>query len=271
MRLYLAGADSTGIQCYQALEQIKNYQLLFSYFYIKDRLNRIDWATQRNVPLFLDSGAFSAMHSGASIDIGQYCDFIFEHGKKFEKIAQLDEIGDWRGTARNLDYMRKRGLDPIPVFHTNEPFDWLDELLKNDYLCLGVTGSKLRQKEIISWLVKVFRHREEINPSCKIHGFALTSSKIMKYFDWDTCDSTSWLSVGRFSRIYHIEKNELKSYGRDQWKYIARFYNDDIFISKTGSSERVIPAWKHNAETILQYVEIVNKLRRNAVVEETNR
>lgn len=130
MRLYLAGADSTGIQCYQALEQLFNYQLLFSYFYIQKRMERVKWAKDRNIPLFLDSGAFSAMHSGANIDIQAYCDFIKEHGTKFEKIAQLDCIGDWKGTAKNLDYMRGQGLDPIPVFHTNEPFDWLDELLK---------------------------------------------------------------------------------------------------------------------------------------------
>lgn len=268
MRLYLAGADSTGIQCYQALEQLKNYRLLFSYFYIQKRMERIKWAQDHGVPLFLDSGAFSAMHSGAEIDIDAYIDFIKEHGAKFEKVAALDCIGDWKGTEKNLQYMRGKGVNPIPVFHTNEPFDYLDNLLKeNDYLCLGVTGSKLRQPQIIAWLVEVFKRRERINPDCKMHGFALTSAKIIKYFDWDTCDSTSWLSGGRFSFIYMLEGLELRSYSRDKWHKIKGKITDErLFITPNGNSERLIPLWKHNAETILAYVDKINTLKGKAVV-----
>jgi len=265
MRLYLAGADTTGHYCYPSLVNAK--ALLFSYWYLyKKGLSVVDWAMSDNKKLFLDSGAFSAMHSGANIDIQAYCDFIKEHGVKFEKIAQLDCIGDWKGTAKNLDYMRGQGLNPIPVFHTNEPFDWLNELLKNDYLCVGVTGSKLRQPQIIAWLIEVFKRRERINPTCKMHGFALTSAKIMKYFDWDTCDSTAWNTGGRFSIVYMLEGNNMRSYSRDKWHKIKGLIPDDVFLTKKGNSERVIPIWKHNAETILAYVEKLNTLKGKAVV-----
>lgn len=263
MRLYLAGIDTTGAIAMQAFDKDNGDSFLFSYHYLvsKKCMYKVDWCLNNKGKTFLDSGAFSAMHSGANIDIQAYCDFIKEYGVKFEKIAQLDCIGDWRGTAKNLDYMRAQGLDPIPVFHTNEPFDWLDELLKNDYLCLGVTGSKLRQPQIIAWLAEVFKHRERINPDCKMHGFALTSAKIMRFFDWDTCDSTSWLSGGRFSFIYQIEGNELKSYSRDKWHKMRGVVDKDLFITPKGNSERLIPLWKHNAETILAYVEQINKLK----------
>jgi len=268
MRLYLAGIDTTGAIAMSAFDKNNGYNFLYSYYYLlsKKCMYKVDWCLDNGGSAFLDSGAFSAMHSGANIDIQAYCDFIKEHGAKFEKIAQLDCIGDWKGTAKNLDYMRGKGLDPIPVFHTNEPFDWLDELLKNDYLCLGVTGSKLRQPQIIAWLVEVFRHRERINPDCKMHGFALTSAKIMKYFDWDTCDSTAWNTGGRFSIVYMLEGNNMRSYSRDKWHKIKGLIPDDVFLTKKGNSERVIPIWKHNAETILAYVEKLNTLKGKAVV-----
>jgi integrase len=200
------------------------------------------------------------MHSGAQIDIDAYIDFIKEHGAKFEKVAALDCIGDWRGTEKNLQYMRGKGVNPIPVFHTNEPFDYLDCLLKeNEYLCLGVTGSKLRQAQIIAWLVEVFKHRERINPTAKLHGFALTSAKIMRFFDWDSCDSTAWNTGGRFSIVYYLRGNNLESYSRDEWHKLTGLVPQDVFLTRRGNSERVIPIWKHNAETILRYVDIINQ------------
>lgn len=268
MRLYLAGADATGRYCYPVLEALGNPNLLFSYWYLCKKGNSvIDWALSLGSNLFLDSGAFSAMNSGAKINIDAYIDFIKEHGAKFKKVAALDCIGDWKSTEKNLQYMRGKGVNPIPVFHTNEPFDYLDNLLKeNDYLCLGVTGSKLRQPQIIAWLVEVFRRRERINPDCKMHGFALTSAKIMKYFDWDACDSTAWTVGVRFGIVYMIQNNTLKSYSRDKWYKIKGLIDEDIFLTPKGNSERVIPILKHNAKTILQYVEMINTLKGKAVV-----
>jgi len=264
MRLYLAGAESTGMKSVRALTGLQDLAFLSSYWYLKKKFDIIPYCIENKIPHMLDSGAFSAMHSGANIDIQAYCEFIKEHGAKFEKVAQLDCIGDWKGTEKNLDYMRGQGLDPIPVFHTNEPFEWLDELLKNNYLCVGVTGSKLRQPQIIAWLVEVFKRREKINPVCKMHGFALTSAKIMKYFDWDTCDSSTWLIGQKFSRIIFGE--DLRSYERGQWHKIKHLIPDDVFISPSGSSDRLPPIWRWNAQKMFEYVNKINTLKGKAVV-----
>ncbi len=255
MRLYLAGAETHGIWMAGASSIIKESSFLSSYFYIlRNKTAIIEFCMGNKIPHFLDSGAFSAMHSGAEIDIDAYIDFIKEHGAKFEKVAALDCIGDWKGTEKNLQYMRGKGVNPIPVFHTNEPFDYLDNLLKeNDYLCLGVTGSKLRQPQIIAWLVEVFKRRERINPACKMHGFALTSAKIMKYFDWDTCDSTRYLSGMKFGAIFKLRNNEFYEMKGDE----GRKYHPDWDYKK-----RTL----HNAEIMLEYVNKINTLKGKAVV-----
>jgi hypothetical protein len=248
MRLYLAGAENNAY--YDIAKNDVRSSFLTSYYYIYKRKPKcLD--VKNN--LFLDSGAFSALHSGASIDIQAYCDFIKEHGVKFEKVAQLDCIGDYKGTEKNLDYMRGQGLDPIPVFHTNEPFDWLDELLKNDNLCVGATGSKLRQPQIIAWLVEVFKHREKINPACKMHGFAMTNAKIMKYFDWDSCDSTTWLVAYKFRRA--MAENCRRQYGKKNQLH-------KIFKKEITKDELAL----HNVTMIYNYVDKLNTLKGKAVV-----
>jgi hypothetical protein len=240
MRLYLAGAETTGIWVGEQLLGIDNLAFLSSYFYIA-KSNYVAFCYDNKIPHMLDSGAFSAMHSGAQIDIDAYCDFIKEHGAKFEKVAALDCIGDWRGSEKNLQYMRSKGVNPIPVFHTNEPFDYLDNLLReNDFLCLGVTGSKLRQPQIIAWLVEVFKRRAAINPGCKMHGFALTSAKIIKYFDWDSCDSTTYLNGMKFGEIFELIGNNVIKLKAQRAKAIYPDYDYKM---------RVI----HNARTMLMF------------------
>ncbi len=248
MRLYLAGAENN--HYYEVAKKDNRASFLTSYYYIYKRK-----PICMNEPndLFLDSGAFSAMHSGAQINIDAYIEFIKEHGTKFEKVAALDCIGDWRGTEKNLQYMRGKGVNPIPVFHTNEPFDYLDNLLKeNDYLCLGVTGSKLRQPQIIAWLVEVFKRRERINPDCKMHGFALTSAKIMKYFDWDSCDSTTWLVAYKF----------MNAMADDCTRQYKKAQLHKIFQNMPTQDELAF----HNVKTIYNYIDKINTLKGKAVV-----
>lgn len=252
MRLYLAGAETTGMWVGEKLLGVENLAFLSSYFYIS-KSDIVGFCERNEIPHMLDSGAFSAMHSGKAIDIDKYIEFIKEHGAKFDKVAALDCIGDWRGTEKNLQYMRNKGVNPIPVFHTNEPFDYLDNLLKeNDYLCLGVTGSKLRQPQIIAWLVEVFKRRERINPDCKMHGFALTSAKIMKYFDWDSCDSTTYINGMKFGEVFELS-DEIK---KIKPPLAVKLYPGFDY------KDRVI----HNAKIMIQYIDKINTLKGKAVV-----
>ncbi len=73
MRLYLAGAENN--HYYEVAKKDNRASFLTSYYYIYKRK-----PICMNEPndLFLDSGAFSAMHSGAQINIDAYIEFIKE-------------------------------------------------------------------------------------------------------------------------------------------------------------------------------------------------
>jgi len=88
----------------------------------------------------LDSGAYSAWNRDETIDIDEYIAFIKKHRKLVDTYVNLDVIPGKYGRPRtqqeveasaklsyeNLQYMKSKGLSPIPVFHQGERFHWLE-------------------------------------------------------------------------------------------------------------------------------------------------
>ena len=104
----------------------------------------------------LDSGAFSVWNMGKTIDIYKYIEFIKEND--IEIYFNLDVIGDVEGTKKNQKIMEDNGLNPIPVFHYGEPFEYLDWLVEQGYTYIGIggtVGKSVQQRE------KFFNDRTE--------------------------------------------------------------------------------------------------------------
>lgn len=196
MRLYLAGSDVAANHV--ALEGLENLALLVSYYYIMNGKGEqvINWAFDRGVPVFLDSGAFTAMTMKTEIRLREYIDFCHAQGAKFEVMASLDVIGDWQATWRNHVAMREAGIESIPCFHVNEPFEALQQMVQtNEHIAIGVAGNQRNRGAVMRFLIRCF----QIIPSrVRVHGFALTSSLIMRSFPWTSVDSTTWLISRKF-------------------------------------------------------------------------
>jgi len=255
MRLYLAGADSAGD--HELLEGIDNLAFLVSYWFVLDGrgMDTIDWAFDRNLPLFLDSGAFSAMTRGVPLDISEYIDFCLAHHHKFDAIASLDVIGDHEATYRNHCTMIEAGVDSVPTFHVNEPWSALVRLLTgSDYIALGVAGMQQRRTGLARWLVKCFQMRQEIRPDCRVHGFALTLSDIMRLFPWESADSTTWLSGRRFGTVVVSNGKGFRSVTRDRRPTIRGHVPPELLVARTAKSQDYVPLLRHNANMMLQKV-----------------
>lgn len=264
MRLYLAGTDSAG-DCDHLID-IPDSAFLVSYWYIlKGKGKRVvTRCVECKRPLFLDSGAFSALHSGAQIDLDQYCDYCKENKDLFDVIAQLDVIGDWRGTQKNLAKMINRGINPIPVFHTDEPFEWLHELLTHyDYIAIGVTGgltAKFRlRREIMAWCIKVFKTARRVNPVCHFHGFALTAAPLLMAFDWRSCDSATWKKATAMNNIISpdmLRQVRMKDRTRNLFKHPIP---TDVITPKHPTLEQKQKLERWNAETLVNFARSVTK------------
>lgn len=157
------------------------------------------------VELFIDSGAFSAFTQGVKIDLDEYIAFIKQYKDIITVYANLDVIGDAAGTLANQKRMEKAGLKPLPCFHYGEPIKYLQYYLgRHDYIALGGMVP-IDNKDLVVWLDDLYSHYicdEDGMPRVKVHGFGLTSLKLMLRYPWYSVDSTSWVVTGRMGAIY---------------------------------------------------------------------
>lgn len=167
---------------------------LASYHYFKNDSKLIKDNLNEGVDIFIDSGAFSAKHSGAEIDIDKYCQFIKDTGVRI--YAALDDIDSAQKSYDNLMYMQKQGLTPVPVFHMGETLYDLERLLEFNYIALGgLMGTNVQNHLDLTW--KIILNKK---PNLKVHGFAVTGAATMKKYPWYSVDSSSFQSLKRFGR-----------------------------------------------------------------------
>lgn len=170
------------------------------------------------INLMLDSGAFSAWRLKKEIHLGDYIRFIQEHQEDIETVVNLDVIPGIPGTKpsktvveesasqgfKNMEVIRKEGLDVMPVFHQGERFYWLEKMIDAGCDYIGLSPRKdhttKRKKQ---WLDSVFTYLcgKHGYPAVKTHAFGETSASILFDYPWFSADSTSWMLVGGYGGI----------------------------------------------------------------------
>jgi len=204
--------------------------ILESYHYIgKDRIAQQIRATGRKI--FLDSGAFSAKHAGAEIDINQYCHFI----KKYEDIfliddgipviAGLDVIGDAEQTYHNLKVMESQGIQALPTYHIHEDEKVLEWYVANyEYICIGGVAA-ISSTQAITWMDRLWERYLTDGagrPKVKVHGFATTSIPIMERYGWWSVDSSTWVQAASFGGVWTPDGESIKISSKSPARHTAR-------------------------------------------------
>jgi hypothetical protein len=226
MKIYLAGVPgggSPGNACKRERELELFYKArLHSYYHILITKGII--MKTNKIDLFLDSGAFSAFTQNVEIDIQEYIKFIKEHEDCISVYANLDVIGSAEGTWENQMIMEKAGLKPLPVYHFKEPVKWLLRYLDKgyDYIALG---GLVKAGNILPFLDETFTNYlcgSSGIPKIKVHGFGLTSLKLMLRYPWYSVDSTSWVLTGRMGSIFmpSMRGGEF-IYDENSWKVVV--------------------------------------------------
>lgn len=163
--------------------------LLVSYVYLKQFLkNRARYVYRDWV---MDSGAFSAHHSGNVIVLQDFINTAKQHlatDPKLTEVFALDVIGDWRASLKNAEEMWRQGVKAIPTFHVGEPWSHLKHLAANyPKIALGgMVGLKATAKK--QFIGECFGR---VWP-CKMHGFGVGSEDIIMSFPFHSVDATNW-------------------------------------------------------------------------------
>ncbi len=229
MKIYLAGTSVSDPKQELKLQSLfqEGYKL-HSYYHCVTGFEKKWFKMNRKnqVNLFLDSGAFSAWSQKKDINIQKYISFIKENKKVIDVYANLDVIGSAKKTYQNQMIMEDAGLMPLPTFHYGEKEKWLLKYLDKGYDYIALGGMvPIMTKGLVMWLDRLFGEYltdEKGMPIYKVHGFGLTSLKLMLRYPWYSVDSTSWVITGRMGSIYiPRRKNGDWTYDVDSWKIVV--------------------------------------------------
>ena len=168
--------------------------------------------------ILLDSGAFSAWNLGQRIDLDAYIGFVKANKGLIYRCINLDVIPgnfgsrEWRPEAieaaaaasyANQQKMKEAGLNPIPVFHQDENFRWLEKYLADgeDYICLSAS-QRAGRREKLTWLRDCLKLLcSQGRPLVRTHGLGETSTLICHEFPFTTVDSRRWFLAAAYGQI----------------------------------------------------------------------
>ncbi|MFE3378734.1 hypothetical protein [Streptomyces anulatus] len=156
-------------------------------------------ATPHNM-IFGDSGAHTARTLGLHLTLEEYAAWCRKWEDQLTLYANLDVIGGPEATWRNQRQLEDvHGLEPIPVFHTGDPWEWLERYLDEGYtyIALGkLLGNPV--KEVLPWIAKAFRIAGD---RAVFHGFGMTVWRALREFPFYSVDSSTWTSGYRFGVV----------------------------------------------------------------------
>ena len=201
MEVYFVGTNRSSAET-QAIRESKPRKLLCSYFYFrtkgfKEYIERIQYKPL----IMLDSGAWSAFTTGKNISLVDYISFIEVNKIYIDNYIALDVIGDSEMTYDYYRIMRKKGLNPIPVFHYGSDEKYL-KLYSNDtnYIALGATVP-IKDKGIVAKWINNLQFRF---PNIEFHLLGSSSQKITMWTDIKSCDSSTWIMSAVMGNPKHI-------------------------------------------------------------------
>lgn len=202
LELYFVATDKSKAEA-SALSVAKPNNILGSYFYfrnksLKDYFGKIGYVPKN---FMLDSGAFSAWTSGKNISLVDYINYINENKEYIQNYISLDVIGDADMTYDYYKIMKKKGLNPMPVFHYGADMKYLEMYAEEtDYIALGATVP-VKDKKIFARWINGLQYKF---PHIKFHLLGSSSQEITMMTEIESCDSSSWIMEAINGRPKHI-------------------------------------------------------------------
>jgi hypothetical protein len=172
---------------------------------------------KRKKLFLLDSGAFTFMNEvkkkKKKVDFDEYLNtyikFINDNDIKYFFELDIDSIVG----IKEVERLRKRledetGKKCIPVWHKSRGKEYFIEMCKNyNYVAIGgIVTKEIKPEEYkyFKWFIDTAH-----SYGCKIHGLGFTNLTLLKYYNFDSVDSTSWLSGGRFATMYCFDGKKM--------------------------------------------------------------
>lgn len=188
----------------------------------------------KNAKLFLlDSGAFTFMSGKKSTDfhgyLSNYIDFINKYDVDYFFELDVDSVVGYEEVKRMRKRLEKEtGKRCIPVWHKSRGKDEFVKMCDEySYVAIGGIVTKEIKKDeypFFSWFIKEAHKR-----NCKIHGLGFTSLNDLKRYNFDSVDSTSWKSGGRYGQLHIFKGDTIKIVTQKNKRAIYREIDENNF------------------------------------------
>lgn len=184
--------------------------VLISYHYMRQ------WSDDRiayvlgnpNCEVLLDSGAFSALNAGATIDLVEYMEFLHRWKDKLFGYMLLDKLGDPEVTASNYERMLDAGLRPIPIHVRGDDEDRMNYLFdRSAYVALG----GLRRPKVGWCKPGYITLKMKWAAGRPVHWLGYTRQEMLAAFKPYSCDSSNNDSAAMYGRLIYCDGMKLKS------------------------------------------------------------
>jgi hypothetical protein len=215
MKIYLAAIESR-ISPVVAKHPPPIPFALATFYAVNDMCYEL-YKSRHITDLMLDSGAFTFISRGAAPPkketddyVNRYISDINKHGIKnfFElDIDKLVGIGPVEQYREQM--IRETGKEPIVVWHRERGLEYFVQMCKDyNYVAIGSPAWK-EDRGIIKqfpWFINT-AHKF----GAKIHGLGFTNTKYLKMYDFDSVDSSSWLSPSIYGggKYYQFTGDEI--------------------------------------------------------------
>lgn len=221
MKLFLAGV-TTFLDGYLKESDVIGSYVLESFYYANNK-------TEKYIPKYkdflLDSGAytfFSAKHKNINWEeyVDKYADFINRNKVNHFFELDIDKLIGYENVLLLRERLEKKtGKQCIPVWHkTRGKEEYLKICKDYSYIAVGGlvgaggAGASAYSKEVTKyfpWFID-----EAHKNGAKLHALGYTSIEGLKKYNFDSVDSTSWVSGNRFGNIFRFDGAKIEVISR---------------------------------------------------------
>lgn len=155
-----------------------------------------------DVPLILDSGAYSAFTSGGQVKLDEYAQWLEAIPRPYDFAFNLDVIGDSEASYRQWQQLREAGHTTVPVVHYGDRTPVLDRYLREGAQRVALSGAAIPTlaSKVEKWQAYMWRHIRDTEVNVPVHGLGVHMINRLAKFPWDSTDSSAFSMAWRFGR-----------------------------------------------------------------------
>jgi hypothetical protein len=172
----------------------------------------VRWVSE-NVPVVVDSGAWSVHTGSVSMSVAQHSELVRSFPTDAVRFVGLDVIGDAESSWSNWKRQRDAGLAVEPTIHYGADPKIIDRYvsagLASEWVNLGglVLSQRKRTEsgmnQVAGWCAAVMKRQ----PDLRFHGLGCTAPMLNRIIPFGSVDSTYWLAFGKFRQLNLFDPN----------------------------------------------------------------